>query len=77
MIVIGVVDKPPSGERRNQDQGNPRPVSEKPEGLDIARVVITSPFVEGDENGRILIKFGVAPDESDGFLKETLELREG
>ena len=76
MVVIGVIDKPSPGKGRNDNQGNPRPVSEKGEGLDIAGVVIAPSFIEGDEDRGVFPDFRMALDEGHCFFHELFKYRQ-
>ena len=50
MIGISVADVAAFGKWRDHDQGNTRTVAEEVDGLNVARIIVTTPFIEGDDN---------------------------
>jgi len=49
MVGVGVADMATRGERRDDDQGNPGPVAEEIDRLDVARVKVAATLVHGDD----------------------------
>ncbi len=58
VIGVSVVDVAASGEGGNHDQRNTRPVAEEVQRLDIAGVIVTTAFIEGDDESGVGEEFG-------------------
>src|SRR5579864_9165524 len=61
------------GERRNHQRGNSGAVSEIVEGLNVAGVIVTAAFVEGDDDGGTLPQLLIGLDAVNDFLHEAFE----
>ncbi len=73
MIVIGVYDLTPLGIGRDGEQRDPRAVAEEVHRLNVARVPVAAPFIEGDEDGGALPDRRILADLQFDLAHEGLE----
>ncbi len=73
MVGVAVAHVSALSEWGDDDQGNPRSVSKEVERLYIAGVIVSAPFVEGDEDRSALPSFRTGLDGINNLLGEAFE----
>src|SRR6266481_2185931 len=73
VIGVGVADVTATGERRDDDERNARPVAEEVERLNIAGVIVTAAFVEGNDECSVGEEFGPGHKVVNGLLDHSFQ----
>src|SRR6266478_5747141 len=73
VVCICMVNVPALGERRHNDQRDARPIAEEVQRLDIAGVIVTTAFIEGDDESGVGEEFGSGHEVIDGLLDHAFQ----